>query len=148
LCQIATVIKYKLAVHQSSILKMSQTISPSVTNKLLPKLPLEVDLAGYVRDLVDAKFENCRMEMEKMNKINEQQNALLQKIDANTKYPLKPYTEDDFTAMFGVQKRTQLNYRKAKKLRFHKIGGKVCYTKEQIQEFIQLHEVTNTKQFD
>ena len=127
---------------------MSQTTRSNTTNKHQLELPLGADLMGYVRDLVDAKFESCQKELDKMNKMNEQQNTLLQKIDANTKYPLRPYTEDDFTAMFGVQKRTQLNYRKANKLRFLKIGGKVCYTKEQIQEFIQLHEVTDTKQSD
>jgi len=110
------------------------------------KLPIEVALTGHVGELVAAEFECFRTEISQMKNIITQQSVFLQQVVANTQYPLKPYTEEDFTAMFGLAKRTQQNYRKAGKLRCIKLGEKVLYTHEHIQEFIELHEVAKTSQ--
>jgi len=126
---------------------MYQTTAKTI-RKRRSKLPLEVDLTDYVGALVAAEFECFRKQNEEMKIIMDQQSAFLQQVVANTQYPLKPYTEEDFTAMFGLAKRTQQNYRKAGKLKYMKLGEKVLYTHEHIQEFIQLHEVNTTKSSD
>ena len=124
---------------------MTQTTNSHKTRIRRSKLPPEVDLTPYVRELVDAKFECYEREIKNLRTINEQQTALLQQLVANTKYPLKPYTVEDFEAMFGLGIRAQQKYRKAGKLNCLKLDEGVRYTHEHIQEFIQLHDSTNKK---
>lgn len=127
---------------------MSQITIPKIVRKSRSKVPIEVSMVGYVSELVVAEFECFRSEISEMKSFIKQQNAFLQQVVANTQYPLKPYTEDDFTAMFGLAKRTQENYRKAGKLSYMKLGQKILYTAQHIHEFIQLHEVNVTKSSD
>ena len=101
-----------------------------------------------MREFVDAKFENYENEIKDLRTIVEQQHALLQQVVANTKYPLKPYTVEDFEAMFGLGVRAQQIYRKAKKLGFIKLGETVFYTHQHIQDFILLHDSTNKSKKD
>jgi hypothetical protein len=107
--------------------------------------PSEVESTGSVGVLMAEELNKIHKEMEIMKTTIEQQKALLQQVASNTKYPLKPYTVDDFEAMFGLKKNSQLNYRKAGKLGFIKLGETVLYTQQHIKDFIELHDSTNQK---
>ena len=124
---------------------MTQTTNSHKTRIRRSKLPPEVDLTAYVRELVDAKFECYEREIKNLRTINEQQTALIQQIALNTKYPLKPYPIEDFEAMFGLGVRAQQKYRKEGKLGFIKLGETVFYTHQHILDFIALHDSSNKK---
>ncbi len=131
---------------------MTQTANSYKARDSRPKLPQQVELTGNVGELVAEEFRKFNKEMERMKQQMdlkfEQQNAFLEKIEANTKYPLKPYTVKDFEAMFGLGKRAQLNYRNAGKLGFMKLGETVFYTHQHIQDFTLLHDSTNKSKKD
>ena len=128
---------------------MTQTANSYKTRNSRSKLPLQVELTGNVGELVAEEFRKINKEMEKMKQQMElkfeQQNAFLEQVMANTKYPLKPYTVQDFEAMFGLSVRTQQKYRKEEKLGFIKLGETVLYTQQHILDFIRLHDSSNRK---
>lgn len=110
--------------------------------------PVQVELTGYAGVLAAEEIIKFKKELEKMNKQIEQQNALLEQVVSNTKYPLKPYTVDDFEAMFGLKKSAQRNYRKAGKIGYIKFGETVLYTHQHILDFIQIHDSRNKLKMD
>ena len=128
---------------------MTQTANSYTARNSRSKLPLQVELTGNVGELVAEEFRKIIKEMERMKQQMdqkfEQQNAFLKQVMANTKYPLKPYTVNDFEAMFGLGVRAQQKYRKEGKLGFLKLGEAVLYTHQHILDFIQLHDSANRK---
>lgn len=126
---------------------MQQT-SPHTTHtqpKRRAKAPLEITLTGPVGELVAAEFEYLRGQIDRLEKIVTNQNELMMQITKNTQYPISIYTEDDFTAMFGLKQRAQQDYRKKGKLDYLKLGEKVLYTQQHIDEFIARHDSLNMK---
>lgn len=116
----------------------SQNIIPNALRKPRAKPPLAVELVGPVGELVAAEFERMRLQMDRL----EQQ---LEQLAEQVRYPIKIYTEEDFTALFKVERRTQQNYRKAGKLHCLKLGEKVFYTRQHIEEFMVRCDTRNSK---
>lgn len=109
------------------------------------KAPLEISLTGHVGELVAAEFAKQRMQIDRLEAKLESYEKLFGLIVEQTRFPIRTYTEDDFTTLFGVQKRTQQNYRKAGKLDYFKPGEKVLYTQQHIDDFIARHDTRNLK---
>jgi|GEM_PF-4353631 len=126
---------------------MQQT-APHTTRtqpKRRAKAPLEVDLIGPVGELVAAEFVKSRLDDEQKNiRLDKIEQLLLQLLEQN-RLPIKLFTEDDFEAMFGLKQRTQQIYRKNGKLDCIKLGEKVLYTREHLDEFIARFDTRNQK---
>ena len=71
-------------------------------------------------------------------------NESLQLLEQN-RLPIKTFTENDFEAMFGLKQRTQQIYRKNEKLDCIKLGEKVLYTREHLDEFVARFDTRNQK---
>jgi len=112
------------------------------TTRTLPKrrakAPLEIDLKGPVGELVAAQFAWQR---EHINQLKSQIEFLVEQ----TQRPIQTFTEDDFGAMFGLKKRAQQDYRKKGKLDCMKLGEKVLYTRQHIDEFVARFDTRNQK---
>ena len=112
------------------------------TTRTLPKrrakAPLEIDLKGPVGELVAAEFAWQR---EHINQLKSQIEYLVEQ----TRQPIQTFTEDDFGAMFGLKKRAQQDYRKKGKLDCIKLGEKVLYTRQHIDEFVARFDTRNQK---
>jgi hypothetical protein len=112
------------------------------TTRTLPKrrikAPLEIDLKGPVGELVAAEFAWQR---EHINRLESQIELLVEQ----NRRPIKTYTENDFEAMFGLKQRAQQDYRKKRKLDCIKLGEKVLYTREHIDEFMARFDTRNLK---
>ncbi|MFZ4724531.1 MAG: helix-turn-helix domain-containing protein [Paludibacter sp.] len=120
-----------------------QNQTSNTLRKRRAKPPIDINLTGLVGELVAAEFEKQRLQVDRLEaKLKSYEDLLLQ-IVRNTQYPIKIYTEDDFTALFGVKKRTQQNYRNTKKLDCIKPGEKVLYTQQHIDEFIARFDSRN-----
>ncbi len=117
------------------------------TTRTLPKrrskAPLEIDLIGPVGELVAAEFAKSRLDDEqKNNRLDKIEQLLLQLLEQN-RLPIKTFTENDFEAMFGLKQRTQQIYRKNEKLDCIKLGEKVLYTRQHIDEFVARFDTRN-----
>ena len=119
------------------------------TTRTLPKrrakAPLEIDLKGPVGELVAAEFAKSRLDDEqKNNRLDRIEELLLQILEQN-RLPIQTFTEDDFGAMFGLKKRAQQDYRKKGKLDCIKLGEKVLYTRQHLDEFVARFDTRNQK---
>lgn len=119
------------------------------TTRTLPKrrskAPLEIDLIGPVGELVAAEFAKSRLDDEqKNNRLDKIEQLLLQLLEQN-RLPIKLFTEDDFEAMFGLKQRTQQIYRKNEKLDCIKLGEKVLYNRQHLDEFVARFDTRNQK---
>ncbi len=119
------------------------------TTRTLPKrrnkAALEIELKGPVGELVAAEFAKSRLEREQDREQAHRIEELLLQILEQNRLPIKTYTENDFEAMFGLKQRAQQNYRKKGKLDCIKLGEKVLYTRQHLDEFKARFDTRNQK---
>jgi hypothetical protein len=130
---------YKTEIVKITALLYMQQIAPHTTRPLpkrRAKAPLEIDLKGPVGELVAAEFAWQR---EHINQLKAQIEILVEQ----TQRPILTFTEDDFEAMFGLKQRAQQVYRKNGKLDCIKLGEKVLYTRQHLDEFIARFDTRN-----
>ncbi len=127
------------------MIQSDQIQQPKALQLRSAKRPVPVNIEGAVGELLAGKFADLRIRNDNLERRINEWTVLLTQIAENTKCTIRTYTEDDFTEMFGVKKRTQLNYRKAGKLHYMKPGEKIIYTQQDIDDFIQRFDSLNFK---
>jgi len=109
------------------------------------KLTVPVNIEGAVGEFLELKFVDLRERDDKKEKRIDELTKLIYQIAENVKFPVRVYTEDDFTELFGLKKRTQQQYRKEGKLHCVKMGESVRYSQQDIEDFIQRFDTLNYK---
>lgn len=101
------------------------------------KQTLQIELEGLVGKFLANESEYFRERIDHLEEMIKSRDEILKEIALNTKLSTKTYTEEDFTTLFYIKVRTQQHYRATGKLKSFKSGGKVLYSQNDIDKYIE-----------
>ncbi|MEI7505143.1 MAG: helix-turn-helix domain-containing protein, partial [Paludibacter sp.] len=109
--------------------------------KAKPKM--EVEFTGIISEVLFAEFQSMRQELAEIKKDNKTTHTFLEQVITNQGHPPRLLNDKDLMFMFNVCAKTLQNYRAAGKISYVKIGDKIYYTQQHIDEFIERHDSKN-----